>query len=536
MSSPHRRFGCCFETRLSRGSLTSGSAPASLIGAWVAAHRALVDQELFLTPPADAEPAFAVTDAHPPTANGGIDETDPATASQLVAACEAAWADIRTHHPDLPAAVVVLGTGVERGRLVKLGHWWGGQWLADGQARGEVLLAGEALHLEPSAVFEVLLHEAAHGINAGRGIKDASRGGRYHNKHFATTAREALLRVRSLPPYGLAATELTPAARERYAPTIERLGEAMRIARQIRRGVQLGSGSERDELSGQEADGTEQGDGERKKDNGAAACGCGRKMRMAPKTLAAGPVLCGLCGSEFRPSLNRDTGRDAAATGDRADGVVDRSFLDRRQTALSRETAGDVSLPEPVVRVLQSQRDRIEGLIAGLPDARDSLQRSLADRRERIERALVGTDPPPSRTDDGQVLGEWYERWETIDERPMPAADQAEAARRERMARALLRADGSLHGPVITTATGLELQAGDRVQAVSDYANLPAGTLGTIEQVDPDGGVVGIDFATWGRLRTTLEDGLLAELRHDYAEIGSGGAVGPELDLPGMEP
>src|SRR3546814_1066374 len=50
-----------------------------------------------------------------------------ATASALVAACEEAWAAIQQHHPDLPAVVIVLGSGVERGRLVKLGHWWGGR-------------------------------------------------------------------------------------------------------------------------------------------------------------------------------------------------------------------------------------------------------------------------------------------------------------------------------------------------------------------------------------------------------------------------
>ena len=85
-----------------------------------------------------------------------------------MSACEAAWSDIREHHTQLPEVVIVLGSGVERGRLVKLGHWWGGRWLADGEVRGEVLLAGEALHLPADKVFEVLLHEAAHGLNAAR--------------------------------------------------------------------------------------------------------------------------------------------------------------------------------------------------------------------------------------------------------------------------------------------------------------------------------------------------------------------------------
>jgi hypothetical protein len=111
-------------------------------------------------------------------------------ASALVASCETAWAAIQQHHREVPDVVIVLGTGVERGRLVKLGHWWGGRWIADGDIRGEVLLAGEALHLAPEDVFEVLLHEAAHGLNAARGVQDSSRGGRYHNARFKPTAEE----------------------------------------------------------------------------------------------------------------------------------------------------------------------------------------------------------------------------------------------------------------------------------------------------------------------------------------------------------
>src|SRR3546814_15185249 len=92
-----------------------------------------------------------------------------ATASALVAACEEAWAAIQQHHPDLPAVVIVLGSGVERGRLVKLGHWWGGRWVADGQTSGEVPLAGEAPRLQPAKVFEVLLPAGAQGLTADTG-------------------------------------------------------------------------------------------------------------------------------------------------------------------------------------------------------------------------------------------------------------------------------------------------------------------------------------------------------------------------------
>lgn len=454
-------------------------APASLIGAWVAAHRQLVEHELFLNEPHDV--ARAVTDSEPPDVDAA--EVDPATASQLVAACEAAWADIRTHHPDLPPAVVVLGSGIERGRLVKLGHWWGGQWVADSsESRGEVLLAGEALHLGPNAVFEILLHEAAHGINAARGVRDTSRGGRYHNRQFADTAREVLLDVQPLPPYGLARTALTPAAEDRYASTIERLGDAIRIARQIRRGVRVGDDHDPPPPGGG-PDETEGGETKRK-DNGAAACGCGRKLRMAPSTLAAGPVTCGLCHTDFQPVIQRTADAERAA-------VVDDTFLARR--------AAELRAAEP-------------------------------DLPTNPASAPVGAGGGR----DAEALGRWYADFGTEHEQPMRADSPDDAARRARMARAILRADGTLAGPTVTTPSGTELQAGDRVHASRDVDDLPAGTLGTVQHVDPDGRTVDIDFATWGRLRAQLEEVIVSELRHDYASVATPSADAG-VQLPGIE-
>jgi hypothetical protein len=34
----------------------------------------------------------------------------------------------------------------------------------------------------------------------------------------------------------------------------------------------------------------------------ACACGCGRKIRAARTVLDAGPILCALCGDDFRPT------------------------------------------------------------------------------------------------------------------------------------------------------------------------------------------------------------------------------------------
>lgn len=172
------------------------------------------------------------------------DLTRPPQASELVAACEEAWSSIQKHHPRVPDAVIILGSGVERGRLVKLGHWWSGRWIADDQVRGEVLRAGEALHLKPEDVLEVLLHEAAHSLNADLGINDTSRGGRYHNARFRQSAGELGLSMTTAPPYGWAGTALTDVARERYRSQTTNIGDAMRLARRLdtnRAGVVGGS-------------------------------------------------------------------------------------------------------------------------------------------------------------------------------------------------------------------------------------------------------------------------------------------------------
>src|SRR3546814_1039660 len=71
-----------------------------------------------LTGPTGSDaPSLAVVD-DPTEMDQPVAATE-ATASALVAACEEAWAAIQQHHPDLPAVVIVLGSGVERGRLVK---------------------------------------------------------------------------------------------------------------------------------------------------------------------------------------------------------------------------------------------------------------------------------------------------------------------------------------------------------------------------------------------------------------------------------
>jgi hypothetical protein len=461
---------------------------------------------------------------------GAVDDRNPegaATASAVVLACEAAWSDIREHHAQLPEAVIILGSGVERGRLVKLGHWWGGRWLADGQVRGEVLLAGEALNLAAEQVFEVLLHEAAHGLNAAVGIKDTSRGGRYHNERFATMAREVLLTVRAMPPYGLARTALSADAADRYAPTIERLDEAIRIARQLDRGVRIGAEGEQ----GVEGQLGGKGDGSKAKSALAAECGCGRKMRMAPSVLARGPVVCGVCGSEFSTVAQVETPQ-------RGDAVVDHSFLDRRHAAVEADhdtgrlleavstrrarlaaALAATSCPDhPALAALRERHERLSVLQERLNERlgplaeHDRVLEPAAEQTAAIDRLLnEGVDDPR--------LAAWYEKIGTLHSEPIEATDPVDAAQLTMLARSLLQADGTLTGPPVDV-DGREFEVGDRVIVEREVPGGPeAGTLGIVDEADPDLGAVRIDFATWGRVRVPLVSALARSIDHDYAFV-----------------
>lgn len=529
--------------------LRSFRLPSAVVWEWIAANRALVEHELFEKipppdPPAAAGPALAVTE--PGTAaDAEAAAISDASGSAVVRACEQAWRDIQGHHPDLPNVVVILGSGVERGRLVKLGHWWGGRWIADGQARGEVLLAGEALHLPPEQVFEVLLHEAAHGLNAARRIPDTSRGGRYHNRRFAATAGEVLLEAEPMPPYGFAATKLTVAAKERYALTIEQLGDAMRIARQIDRNVKLGAGAEGELGAGRDHDGP--GGGERgRKDAVTAVCGCGRRLRMAPSVWEQGAVACGRCGTAFEDVAERRAEPEAG------DPVVDDSFLARRRAVLDapvapkammpvrpKATARRSPSPVEVAGILEGQRARLSAALASVPGGGGAALAPLRERLDLVERLLAGSEakpPPVAATATGAQrdgiralleaeaepehlveLSRWYETFGTPTEHPMPW--HVTGGGRTGLARALLKADGTISGPSLPLGDNV-VAAGDRIVATGDVPSLglAAHTPGTVTLVDEVSRQVRVNFATAGRFVLSIEEMTAAGITHAYVD------------------
>lgn len=222
----------------------------------------------------------------------------PFELSNVVRTCEQVWGSIRARHPDVPEVVIVVGSGEERGRLRKLGHWSAGRWALTGPAegpaaRGEVLLAAEGFKRGPADVLDTLLHEAAHAIATRRKVADTTRQGRYHNLRYKALAEEVGLRVEQMAPHGWAKTELTPETAAAYAAELLALQLALTAWRRQR---------------GERADGTVATGASKGEQEGASsaprstslplwACACAkpRKMRMAASVMAIAPVVCGAC-------------------------------------------------------------------------------------------------------------------------------------------------------------------------------------------------------------------------------------------------
>jgi hypothetical protein len=162
------------------------------------------------------------------------------TASLLVASLEGTWRTIRRRHPDVPEAVLVVASGSE-GKRLNWGHFAPHRWQVNDADRHEVLVGGEGLHRGPTEVLGTLLHEAAHGLAYSREVQDTSRGGRYHNRRYATLARELGLDVTSVNPIGWSATTVPAPTAAAYASQLAQLQAALVLWR--RQEHRIGSGT-----------------------------------------------------------------------------------------------------------------------------------------------------------------------------------------------------------------------------------------------------------------------------------------------------
>jgi hypothetical protein len=215
---------------------------------------------------------------------------DRAAASRLVATLEHAWTAIRTRHPDVPQAIIVVASGSDpRSRRLNLGHFAAGRWQLTSPDQptnqAEVLVSGEGLQRGPIDVLGTLLHEAAHGLAHARSIQDTSRQGRYHNRRYATLAGELGLEVAHLEPIGWSATGVPEPTAVRYGEVLADLGAALVLWRRAEQTSPAGPGRSGNAV--------------------ACSCACGRRIRAARSVLELAPIVCGACAQPFEPEDDR---------------------------------------------------------------------------------------------------------------------------------------------------------------------------------------------------------------------------------------
>ncbi|MEV6895684.1 hypothetical protein [Kribbella sp. NPDC051137] len=205
---------------------------------------------------------------------------DEYTTAELVSALETAWAAIRTNHKEIPAVVVIVGSGTAS-KQAKYGHFAAGRWQHGEQALAEVLISGEGLKRPVEEVFTTLLHEATHALANVREIKDTSRQGRWHNQKFAALASELGLDTKKDDRIGWSPCTLRKETATTYKGVLAELKKALIAYRH-----------------------PEMVAGTSKKNNNnaiACACQCPRRIRVAKAVLEEGEITCGICESTFEP-------------------------------------------------------------------------------------------------------------------------------------------------------------------------------------------------------------------------------------------
>ncbi|MEV0789386.1 hypothetical protein [Kribbella sp. NPDC050459] len=203
---------------------------------------------------------------------------DEYTTAELVSALEGAWAAIRINHTEVPAVVIIVGSGTAT-KQAKYGHFAAGRWQHGEQALAEVLISGEGLKRPVEEVFTTLLHEAAHALADVRGIKDTSRQGRWHNQKFAALASELGLDSTKDPRIGWSPCTLRTETAATYKSVLIDLKKALIAYRH----PEMVAGTST------------------KNNNNAIACACQcpRRIRVAKQVLEEGDITCGVCEAAF---------------------------------------------------------------------------------------------------------------------------------------------------------------------------------------------------------------------------------------------
>lgn len=153
--------------------------------------------------------------------------------SAVVTLLEEVWDRIRENHPELPAVVMITGSGLVGAN--KWGHFRPNGWTSRSENAGqmhEMFIAGETLAKGAAHTLQTTLHEAAHTLARVRDLKDTSRQGRWHNATFLNLAVELGLEHRETSAdsaHGFSFVTITEDTREKYADLLAMLDTEIRL-------------------------------------------------------------------------------------------------------------------------------------------------------------------------------------------------------------------------------------------------------------------------------------------------------------------
>jgi hypothetical protein len=129
---------------------------------------------------------------------------------------------IRTKHPEVPNAILVIGPASQK----NYGHFAPASW--DGKApQNEITLNGEGLLRGAEATLGTLIHECAHALAFTRDVKDTSRQGRFHNKRFKVVAEELGIEIQHDKAIGWSITTLPKDTALSYKAELAQLKKAL---------------------------------------------------------------------------------------------------------------------------------------------------------------------------------------------------------------------------------------------------------------------------------------------------------------------
>lgn len=117
-------------------------------------------------------------------------------------------------------------------------------WKSDTEEYYEINISAEYLDRPIKEVCATLLHEMVHLDNLGKGIKDVSSNGYYHNKKFKETAEAHGLIIEKMGNYGWTKTSLQESTAKWIEENIEyEKFNLARVSKRMRAGTSTGKSS-----------------------------------------------------------------------------------------------------------------------------------------------------------------------------------------------------------------------------------------------------------------------------------------------------